>query len=82
MRQKAHVQSAMARTLGLFRIGDGWCTAFRRPREGRLSACTLYQGLFVMKDQDDQEGTSRLSQETGAEGCAPDVSRGRRLDNL
>lgn len=47
-----------------------------------LSACTLYQGLFVMKDQDDQEGTSRLSQVTGAEGCAPDVSRGRRLDNL
>jgi len=47
-----------------------------------LSACTLYQGLFVMKDQDDQEGPSRLSQETGAEGCAPDVSRGRRLDNL
>ena len=23
------------------------------------------------EDQDDQEGTSRLSQETGAEGCAP-----------
>jgi len=33
-------------------------------------------------DQDDQEGTSMLSQETGTEGCAPDVSRGRRLNNL